>query len=100
VTADGEARVVTWSHPPVGSTDVFYRVFRTPLDGTELDCLDHRGAAECQLEMDVIGTTREPRWRDGSPPPNVRYRIGVAANWRDDPDEGDVATLSRPVPAG
>jgi hypothetical protein len=50
--------------------------------------------------MDVIATTREPRWRDGSPPPNVRYRIGVAANWLDDPDEGDVATLSRPVPAG
>jgi len=100
VRADGEARVVTWSHPPVGSTAVFYQVFRTPLDGTELDCLDHGGAAECQLEMDVIATTREPRWRDGSPPPNVRYRIGVAANWLDDPDEGDVATLSRPVPAG
>ena len=26
------------------------------------------------------------RWRDGSPPPGSRYRIGVAANSRNDPD--------------
>ena len=97
VTPDGEARVVSWSHPPVGSTDVFYRVFRTPPNGRELDCLDHGGAEECRLEMDVIGTTREPRWRDTAPPPNARYRIGVAANWLDDPAEGDVAALSPPT---
>ena len=49
--------------------------------------------------MDVIGTTREPQWRDSSPPPNARYRIGVAANWLDDPAEGDVAALSPPTAA-
>jgi len=97
VKADGESRIVTWSHPPAGSSDVFYRVYRTGRNGLEQKCLDHGGAAECSLEMVLLGTTREPRWRDGSPPPGVRYRIGVAANSRNDPTGGDVATLSPPV---
>ena len=54
-----------------------------------------RGSARSQMVL--LGTTREPRWRDGSPPPGVRYRIGVAANSRNDPTAGDVATLSEPV---
>jgi hypothetical protein len=45
----------------------------------------------------LLGTTREPRWRDGSPPPGVRYRVGVAANSRNDENAGDVATISEPV---
>ena len=100
VRADGEARELTWTHPPAGSSDVFYRVFRTDPTGTELDCAAHDGASECRLQSVQLGTTREPRWRDGSPPAGALYRIGVAANSRDDPDAGDVATLSRPVPAG
>ncbi|HET9508821.1 MAG TPA: hypothetical protein VFO81_12815, partial [Gaiellaceae bacterium] len=100
VRADGEARELTWTHPPAGSSDVFYRVFRTGATGPELDCAAHDGASECRLQTVLLGTTREPRWRDGSPPPGARYRIGVAANSQDDPDEGDVATLSRAVPAG
>ena len=99
VAAEGEARIVTWSHPPAGSSDVFYRVYRTGLHGLETKCLDHGGAKECSLEMVLLGTTREARWRDGSPPPGVRYRIGVAANSHDDATAGDVATLSKPVPA-
>ena len=97
VEADGESRIVTWSHPPAGSSAVFYRVYRTGRNGLEQKCLDHGGAAECSLEMVLLGTTRERRWRDGSPPPGVRYRIGVAANSRNDPTGGDVATLSPPV---
>lgn len=97
VEVDGEARIVTWSHPAAGSSDVFYRVYRTGANGLEQKCLKHGGAAECSLEMVLLGTTRERRWRDGSPPQDVRYRIGVAANSRDDPEGGDVATLSEPA---
>ena len=97
VGADGEAREVTWTHPGTGRSDVFYRVYRSDLDGEDLDCADHDGARECRLDMVLLGTTRERRWRDGSPPPDVRYRIGVAANSRDDETAGDVATLSEPV---
>jgi hypothetical protein len=98
VSADDGARVVTWSHPPVGSSDVFYRVFRTA-PGGETECLEHGGSAECTPELDLLGTTRERRWRDESPRARSAYRIGIAANWRDDPAAGDVATLSRPAGA-
>ena len=97
--AAGESRVLTWSHPAAGRSDVFYRVYRTDLTGTDVECADHGGAKECALQMVLLGTTREPRWRDGSPPPGVRYRIGVAANSRNDPTAGDVATLSEPIEA-
>ena len=46
VEADGEARIVTWSHPPAGSSDVFYRVYRTGLNG---------------LDAEVRSTTAAPR---------------------------------------
>ena len=96
--ADGEARRLTWTHPPAGSSDVFYRVYRTdlgPAPTSSAPTTAARRSAAC--EMVLLGTTREPRWRDGSPPPGVRYRIGVAANSRNDPTGGDVATLSAPV---
>ena len=97
VRAEGEARVVTWQHPRAGSSAVFYRVFRTAAGGADTECLERDGARECRLQMLLLGTTREPRWRDGSPPRGSLYRIGVAANSRDDPTGGDVATLSPPV---
>jgi hypothetical protein len=99
VRAEGEARVVSWTHPPAGSSDVFYRVYRTGFRGADLECRDYEGASECRLQMLLLGTTREPRWRDGSPPIGSLYRIGVAANSRDDPTAGDVATLSPPIPS-
>jgi hypothetical protein len=97
VRGDGEARTLSWTHPAAGSSDVFYRVYRTGAHGLEQECLEHGGAKECSLEMILLGTTRERRWRDGSPPPGVRYRVGVAANSRNDAAAGDVATLSPPV---
>jgi hypothetical protein len=97
VRPQGEARELTWTHPGTGPSDVFYRVYRSDLDGADLDCSDHEGASECRLDMVLLGTTREPRWRDGSPPPGVRYRVGVAANSRNDENAGDVATISEPV---
>ena len=100
VVAEGAARTLTWSHPAVGASKVFYRVYRTPADGVEMKCLDHGGASECLLEMDLLGTTRERRWRDGAPPPGVRYRVGVAANSRNDATAGDVVALSPTVAAG
>jgi hypothetical protein len=97
VRAAGESRLLTWTHPSAGSSDVFYRVYRTDLTGTDVSCADHSGAKECALQMVLLGTTREPRWRDGSPPPGSQYRIGVAANSRNDAAAGDVATISEPV---
>ena len=97
VRADGEARTVSWTHPSTRSSDVFYRVFRTDLTGTDTACVPREGARECNLQMVLLGTTRERRWRDGSPPPGSLYRIGVAANSKNDPAGGDVATISPPI---
>jgi hypothetical protein len=97
IAADGPAREVTWDDPD-GRADVFYRVYRTGADGVDTTC-QGSGAPQCELEMILLGTTREPRWRDGSPPPGSVYRIGRAANWLDDPEGGDVFLISRPTRA-
>jgi hypothetical protein len=100
VRVEGEARVVDWRHPSAGRADVFYRVFRTAAEGEDLVCVEGRGgAADCTLQMLLLGTTREPRWRDGSPPPGAEYRIGIGTNAQDDPTAGDVFLISRPVDA-
>ena len=55
------------------------------------------GATQCSLSMELLGTTRKTSWIDGSPPPGVKYRVGVAANWINDQTGGDVAVLSPAV---
>lgn len=99
VTAQGEARTITWDHPSTNGTSVFYRVFRTALAGPDTVCAEGKGAISCGLNMIELTTTRQRRYVDGSPPPGARYRIGVAANWRDDPAAGDVFAVSRPIAA-
>ena len=92
VTPHGEARTITWSHPSTQGTSVFYRVFRTGLGGPDTVCSTGKGATQCDISpMIELATTRRRRYTDGSPPPATRFRIGIAANWRDDPEGGDVS---------
>jgi hypothetical protein len=98
VSADGATRTLTWTHRDFGATEVFYRVFRTAADGEDFDCLAE-GSPDCRLQMLSLGTTREPRFTDLSPPVDALYRIGIATNWRDDDEGGDVIALSPPVAA-
>jgi hypothetical protein len=49
--------------------------------------------------MITLATTRDRAYVDSSPEPGVTYRVGVAANWLDDPEQGDVFVLSPPVVA-
>jgi hypothetical protein len=90
----GAARVVRWQ-PAHWRTDVFYRVYRTAAGGRDVEC-EIKGAAYCLLRMIVLGTTREPVWIDGSPPPGALYRIGVATNAKDDERLGDVFAVGPP----
>ena len=76
----------------------FYRVYRTAGPGPDVTCT-RTGVDQCKLEMILLGTTREQTFVDGSPEPGVTYRIGVAANWLDDTEEGDVMVISPPVRA-
>ena len=56
-----------------------------------------RGVDRCELRSETLGTTREHRYFDPNPPEDAVYRIGVAANWLDETDRGDVFALSPPV---
>ena len=98
VSAEGASRTLTWSHRDFGATEVFYRVFRTEAGGADFDCLAE-GSPDCRLEMVTIGSTREATFTDGSPPEGALYRVGVATNWQDDAEGGDVIALSPPIAA-
>jgi hypothetical protein len=98
VKVDGPARTLTWTHPGFGSTAVFYRVFRTEAGGEELECYGS-AARECRLEMLTLETTRATRYVDQSPPVDAVYRIGIATNWENNSEGGDVIEVSRPIAA-
>ena len=47
--------------------------------------------------MDDTGSSRVTSFADRPGPGTWSYRIGVAANWLDDPTLGDVYVVSSPV---
>jgi hypothetical protein len=98
VREEGASRTLSWSHRDFGSTEVFYRVFRTAAGVPELECRSG-GSPQCQLQMLLLETTRETTFTDGSPPPDALYRIGIGTNWQNDSEGGDVIALSPPVAA-
>jgi hypothetical protein len=82
--------------------ETFYRVYRaTPSGGfPDLVC-EARSVDQCELHAETLDTTRERGYFDPDPPPDATYRIGVAANWLDETDRGDVFAISPPAaPAG
>jgi hypothetical protein len=97
VAAAGAGQRLTWAEP-TGLARVFYRVYRTRGTDPDVGCED-RGAVKCDLEMDVLTTTRARSYVDRSPTAGVSYRVAAAANWEDDPAQGDVFLLSELVPA-
>ncbi len=93
----GASVVLTWTHPDYHAR-VFYRVLRTPGAEADAECT-RDGVDWCRLQMLTLGTTREARFVDGSPPDGVTWRVAVATNYRDDEEGGDVFAVSPPVSA-
>ena len=94
VETSGEANLLTWDDDGWNS-NVFYRVYRSVGTGPDTLCSTEAEASwSCYLKAEAIGTTRERRFVDGSPPSAATYRIGVGTNWADDPEQGDVFALS------
>jgi hypothetical protein len=88
--------VLRWTDT-TSTTRPFYRVFRTSGQYGDVGC-SRGGADRCTILMDELGVTRRKVFVDTDPVPNGIYRVGVAANWVDDPTQGDVFVISRPVP--
>ena len=74
----------------------FYRVYRASAAFPDLVC-EPRGVDRCDLRAETLVITRETRFLDPEPPRDATYRIGVAANWLDDVERGDVFALSPPA---
>jgi hypothetical protein len=56
------------------------------------------GAADCAIEMDILGTTATTDFRDTSAPPGRWvYRVGVLAGWRGEPETADLLLISDAV---
>ena len=94
----GESQRLTWEDR-TSRARAFYRVYRTVSAGEDHACFRRGAADRCEIRMIPLGTTRRRTFVDRSPEPGVTYRIGVAANWLDDTEQGDVVLLSPPVRA-
>ena len=86
--------VLAWRpQHPVGGT-VFYRVSRLgKTDGDGLSC-QVTGAQVCALSWQEIGVSQTASLRDEPGRGTFTYRIGVAANWLNDPNQGDIFLTS------
>jgi hypothetical protein len=96
----GSGVELTWTSGGPWRADVFYRVYRADDPASELECEHSDGAPAmyCYVRSTAIATTVERAFVDPSPPPGeATYRIGVATNWLDDPEQGDVFAFSPPV---
>ena len=99
VRADGARRTLTWTHRDFGATKVFYRVFRTAADGARLR-LPGRGLARLPARDAAARVdARASRSPTARRPTNALYRVGVATNWQNDAEGGDVIALSPPLAA-
>jgi hypothetical protein len=87
---------LSWNAVREGSTRVFYHVLRQR--GTDdTHCHGTGGAANCFYRGLPSSETRTAAAVDRPPVGVWTYRIGVAANWVDDPKMGDVFLLTAPV---
>lgn len=75
----------------------FFRVFRSPR-GVPPSCTRIGAVDRCDASnLTEIGVTAATAFVDRPPPGTWTYFVGVAANWLDDPQYGDVYVMSQPV---
>jgi hypothetical protein len=98
-TRTGEGVELTWTDGGHWRADVFYRVYRGEGEETECEHTEGSRAVYCYVRSAPIATTRETSYLDPAAPPGATYRVGVATNWADDPEQGDVFAFSPPATA-
>jgi hypothetical protein len=97
-TDDGGVRL-SWQPPSESS--VFYQVLRrdtaAPGEGVVCAGTPRSASDDCELLMNVATTTKASSVVDHPGPGTWEYRVGVAANWLNDPTLGDVYVVSPPL---
>jgi Dolichyl-phosphate-mannose-protein mannosyltransferase len=101
--------LLRWKGASASTTDAFYRVFRVrpekaapdptlPAGRDGIRCLALPGdrASDCRLEMTPVGESRTTSFVDHPPAGPWVYRVGLVANWLDEPSLGDLTLLSGP----
>jgi hypothetical protein len=111
--SDG-AVTLRWRRVGGGGARVFYRIFRVAVGkefvpdrpwfvsrgrGVACDPAPPKGALDCALGMETIGSTRGFSFVDHPPPGRWWYRVGESGNWLSDLSQGDVLLLSDAVGA-
>jgi hypothetical protein len=110
-TVAGSRTTLTWAPPYTGPVGVFYAVLRsrpafpdpsnpekrTVEEGVACRPRLSGSAQDCHLYMPRIASVRTTSYVDRAPPGRWTYRIALAANWLDDPTQGDLLLVSPPV---
>jgi hypothetical protein len=98
-TTEGGVVHLSWRPQPAHAASVFYRVLRAKGAEGGVSCAGRlrNSSDNCQLYVDEVGTSRTPSFDDRPGSGAWSYRIGVAANWLNDPSLGDVYLVSKPV---
>jgi hypothetical protein len=105
-TQRGDVLELTWPKPDTAGVRPFYVILRSParyvFPYTEdlvvqgLRCRNPDGAIRCAIEMNEVDRTRGRVFNTRLERGNWTYRVGVAANWLDDPEAGDILVVSEP----
>jgi hypothetical protein len=95
----GNAVSLSWRPQAPAGSSVFYQVLRTENPGGGVFCAGRSAPAsdDCELIVKMATATGAPHVVDHPGRGSWEYRIGVAANWLDDPSLGDVYVVSPPV---
>ncbi len=100
---------LTWPERPREHARPYYVLLRSPSeftfpgtsdvvqDGLRCRSPEGGGSERCSIEMAESGRTRQRFWSERPPTGRWTYRVGVAANWLDDPDQGDILVVSGPL---
>jgi hypothetical protein len=98
-SVSGDSVQLTWHGLKPGPARAFYHVLRTNAPHREVGCGGrvNNSADNCVLYTQSIATTGATTFTDHPGRGTWRYRIGVAANWLDDPTLGDVYVVTKPA---
>jgi len=97
-TRVGDRVLLRWSPSEPSAARVFYRIWRSGASDGGAVCTPVPHASDsCTLTMDDLGAHDGGRWVDRPGKGTWTYRLGLAANWLNSPDYGDVYSVGPPV---